>query len=65
MTQNQYKKNIAHQLRILNERIDYKILHGQRYSEESRQHRELRRQMLKQSKRGFFSRMIPSLFQFQ
>ena len=65
MTRDQYTKNIRQQLRTLNERIDYKILRGQRYEEDSRLHKQLLRQIARQQKQGFFGRFISTLFQFQ
>lgn len=61
MTRHQYTKNIQQELRALNERIDYKILRGQRYSDESRRHKALLRQIARQSKRGLLARLFPSL----
>ncbi len=58
MTRHQYTKNIYQELRELNERIDYKILRGQRYTDESRRHKALLRQLARQSKRGLFSKLF-------
>jgi hypothetical protein len=58
MTRHQYTKNIYRELRELNERIDYKILRGQRYSDESRRHKALLRQIARQSNRGFLSKLF-------
>ncbi len=58
MTRHQYTKNIYTELRTLNERIDYKILRGQRYSDESLRHKALLKQIARQSKRGLISRLF-------
>lgn len=60
MTRQQYTKKIQHQLQVLNEQIDYKILRGQRYVEESRRHKELLRQVARQTKSSLFSRLFAS-----
>ncbi len=65
MTRHQYTKNIYHELQALNERIDHKILRGQRYSDDSLRHKQLLRQIKRQRSHGFFGRFISSFFQFQ
>lgn len=64
MTRQQYTKNIYQELRALNERIDYKILRGQRYTDESRRHKALLRQIRAQSSKSLFDRFT-NIFQFQ
>ncbi len=61
MTRHQYTQNIHKQLQALNERIDYKIMHGQSYADDSRRHKTLLRQIARQSKQGFLARLFPSL----
>ncbi len=58
MTRHQYTQNIRKELRMLNERIDYKILHGQRYAADSLRHKALLRQIASQSKRGILTRLF-------
>lgn len=41
MTRNQYKKVIENQIKKINERIDYKIVNGIAYSNDSRRHKAL------------------------
>jgi len=41
MSQNQYIITLERQLKSINERIDAKIVSGQRYAEDSRKHRML------------------------
>ncbi len=64
MTRREYTQTIYQELRALNERIDYKILRGQRYTEESRRHRALLRKLKEQTRSGFLSRWN-SIFQLQ
>lgn len=60
MTRHQFTKNIHKELRTLNERIDYKILRGQAYSQESKRHKELLRYATRQSKGGLLTRLFAS-----
>ena len=57
MTRNQNKKVIERELKKLNERIDLKIIHGERYIAESKMHRMLLDRMRKFQPKGFFSRL--------
>ncbi|MFZ4500232.1 MAG: hypothetical protein ACOYMZ_01890 [Minisyncoccia bacterium] len=58
MTRTQYTKAIELELARLNERIDAKILRGQRYAEESRKHKQLLAQIRRQSRASMFSRLL-------
>lgn len=58
MTRQQYTKNIYNELQTLNEQIDYKIMRGQRYAEDSHRHKQLLRQIKRQSRKSFFSRLF-------
>ncbi len=55
MSKNKYIKEIERELQRLNEVIDFKILHGLAYKEETRQHRKLLDQMngIRRQKRSF------------
>ncbi len=65
MTPHQYKKVLATELRKINQSIDLKILRGERYSDDSRRHRELLRKLKRQHKKvGFFGRLVPSMSLF-
>lgn len=64
MTRQQYTKNIYQELKALNERIDYKILRGERYTLESKRHKALLREIRRQ-RVDSFGRFVSSLFQFQ
>jgi len=41
MTHAEYLKQIEHEIRKLNRVIDYKILNGEKYSKEAREHKSL------------------------
>lgn len=61
MSQHQYITTLERQISSLNERIDAKIMSGQRYAEESRKHRMLLRKIREQTreqKTGFFGRVF-------
>lgn len=58
MTRTQYTKAIELELARLNERIDAKILRGQKYAEESRKHKQLLSQIRRQSSASVFSRLL-------
>lgn len=45
MSKHQYMKHISKELKKINEIIDFKILHGLNYKEETRKHKELLGQM--------------------
>ncbi len=64
MTRHQYTKNIYQELKALNKRIDYKILRGERYTQESKRHKELLKE-IREQRRQSFGRFVSSLFQFQ
>jgi hypothetical protein len=54
MTPQQYKKVLAAEIRKINQRIDLKILRGERYSDDSRRHRELLKKLQRQHKKEGF-----------
>ncbi len=61
MSQHQYISTLERQISSLNERIDAKIMSGQRYAEESRKHRMLLRKIREQKQEhrtGFFGRVF-------
>lgn len=60
MTPQQYKKVLASEIKKLNQRIDFKILHGQEYRDDSRRHRELLRKLERQNKKSGFGRLLPA-----
>lgn len=65
MTPQQYKKVLSIELQKINQRIDMKILRGERYSDDSRRHRELLKKLQRQNKKtGLFGRLLPALSLF-
>ena len=65
MTPQEYKKVLAAEIKKVNQRIDFKILRGERYSEDSKRHRELLKKLQNHHKknRGFF-RLLPGIALF-
>jgi hypothetical protein len=62
MTPHQYKRLLATELNRINQRIDFKIMRGERYSDDSKRHRELLRKFQRQKrKQGFLGRMLPAM----
>lgn len=57
MSSHEYKKVLARKLDRLNKAIDYKILNGMSYADDSRQHKTLLRELQKQSSRGLFQKL--------
>lgn len=58
MTRNQYTKTIERELQKINEQIDFKILHGKRYADDSKRHKMLLERFNRQRRRlSFFARM--------
>lgn len=64
MSREQYVKLIEKELHNVNKRIDMKILQGEDYSRESRDHKILRRKILQHSRHIFFSRFFTLMFKF-
>lgn len=61
MTPNQYKNMIEKEIQKVNERIDYKIVHGMRYSDESRKHKLLLQKISRYRTENIFSRLLKTL----
>ncbi len=62
MSQQEYIITLERQLRTLNQRIDSKIMSGQKYVEEARKHRMIVRKIREQKregKTGIISRVFP------
>jgi len=59
MSQNQYINQLEKQINLLNQRIDAKIMSGQKYAEESRKHRMLLRKIRQQKQSNVLSRVFP------
>ncbi len=62
MTRYQYTKKIENEIKKINERIDYKILRGEQYLEDSKRHKVLLSKIRQQRKAGIFVNLIPSFF---
>lgn len=60
MSKEQYKKIIEREIYKLNQRIDFKIIKGERYADESKKHKLLLQKMRKYDRKGFFSRLFSS-----
>jgi len=64
MSQSQYLKILEREIQRINKKIDWKIVTGQEYSKEAREHKLLLKKVRYHSRRTFFSRLFPS-FSFQ
>ncbi|MCE9585406.1 hypothetical protein K8Q94_02170 [Candidatus Nomurabacteria bacterium] len=64
MSQSQYLKFLEKEIHNINKIIDRKILRGEEYSEESRNHKLLMRKVRYMQKKSFFQRLFPVMFQF-
>lgn len=57
MSKQQYLRIIEKEIQKLNKRIDIKILRGEQYLRESREHKLLLRKFRQHSRQSFFSRL--------
>ena len=64
MKHQEYIKFIEKELQEINKRIDYKILNGEQYFREARDHKLLLRKIRQHTQSNFFNRFFPSMFQF-
>lgn len=64
MTQTQYRKIIEHEIQKLNREIDFKIIRGHQYSDDSRRHKILLAKLEQQRNKGFLNRVISSTLSF-
>jgi hypothetical protein len=62
MSQSQYLKMLDKEIQRINKRIDLKILQGEKYFKEAREHKLLLKKVRYHSRRSFFSRFFPTLF---
>lgn len=58
MSREQYAKAIEQEIHRLNARIDFKILRGEQYKQESRRHKLLLQKMRAQQHKGLFGRFL-------
>jgi hypothetical protein len=61
MSQEQYKKIIEREIRNINQRIDFKIIKGERYADESKRHKLLLQKIRKQKHKGLLGRLFANL----
>lgn len=65
MSQSQYLKMLEKEIQKINRKIDLKILEGEKYAKEAREHKLLLRKVRYHTRRSFFSRVFPSVFNFK
>lgn len=65
MSRQEYLKLIEREIHAINKKIDEKILRGETYYKEARDHKLLLRKIRQNSNRNsIFGRLFPSVFQF-
>ena len=64
MKHQEYLKIIEKEIHRINKEIDYKIMRGEAYAREARDHKLLLRKIRHHTRSNFFSRFFPSVFQF-
>lgn len=57
MSSHEYKKVLVRKLDRLNKTIDYKIMNGMSYADDSRMHKTLLRQLRQQRPRSLFQKL--------
>ena len=62
MSQSQYLKMLEREIQKINKKIDLKILQGQVYRKEAREHRLLLKKVRYHTRRGFMNRFINLFF---
>ncbi|MDQ3244891.1 MAG: hypothetical protein M3P22_00890 [bacterium] len=67
MSQNQYLKIVEKEIQNINKKIDMKILSGESYFKEARDHKLLLKKIryAKRNQGGVLSRWFPAFFSFQ
>ncbi len=65
MSQKQYIKMLEKEIQKINNKIDMKILQGEAYSKEARDHKLLLKKVRYHARKNFFSKFFPSFFKFQ
>lgn len=58
MTREQYLKIIEREIHKINKRIDLKILRGEDYTKESREHKQLLHKIRQHSRRNFWGNFL-------
>ena len=60
MSQSQYLKMLEREIQKINKKIDLKILQGEKYAKEAREHKLLLKKVNYHTRRNFFSRFFPT-----
>ena len=61
MSQSQYLKMLEKEIQKINKKIDLKIVQGEVYSKEARNHKLLLQKVRYHSRKSFFSKLLSSL----
>ena len=64
MTRHEYLKLLEKELHNINKLIDQKILSGEDYFREARDHRILMRKVRQHTQKSFFTRLFPTLVHY-
>ena len=64
MSQSQYLKMLEREIQIINKKIDLKILQGESYMKEARNHKLLLQKVRYHSRKNFFNRFFPTFANF-
>jgi hypothetical protein len=62
MTQIQYLKMLEREIQKINKKIDMKILRGEDYSKEARDHKLMLRRMRYHTRQSIWQRLFPTFF---
>ncbi len=60
MSQKQYLKTVEREIQRINRIIDFKILRGEEYTKEARDHKLLLKKVRYHNRQGFFKRIFSS-----
>lgn len=64
MSQKQYIKTVEREMKRINRIIDIKILRGEEYRKEARDHKLLLKKMRFYNRQNFFRRLFPTLLSY-
>ena len=64
MSQTQYLKMLEKEIQKINHKIDLKILQGEAYFKEARDHKLLLKKVRYHTRKNFFSRLFPTFAKF-
>ncbi len=64
MSQAQYLKMLEREIQKINKKIDLKILQGEKYMKEAREHKLLLRKVRYHARQNFFNRLFPTFAKF-